>query len=305
MNYISISILLFFISLISSYFFLIKILPFLALDIPNSRSIHNTPIYRGGGVAFILISFLTIPFTKFYSLFFFVPLILISYLDDLFSLSRKIRYLIQFGTVLFLIITNLNLPIDFYPLYFLLLITGTAMINFTNFIDGIDGLLASNILIIFLNISLITENNNLFPLMGGILGFLYLNKSPAKVFMGDVGSTFLGAVLFLEIIKLSNLKLAFFSISVASPIFLDACICILLRLKNKENIFLPHKKHLYQRLVKAGYSHNQVTFFYSFGSLLIFLSCRMNNIFLVLMTLILVFILGLFLNKFSATSFVE
>ncbi len=303
MNHIQISILLFFISLIISYFFLIKILPFLTLDIPNSRSIHNTPIYRGGGVVFILIAFLTIPFTKFYSLFILVPLILISYLDDLFSLSKKVRYLIQFGTVLFLIINNLNLPITSYPLYFLLLIIGTAMINFTNFIDGIDGLLASNILIIFFNISLITQNYNLFPLMGGILGFLYLNKNPAKVFMGDVGSTYLGAVLFIEIIKLSDFKLAFFSISVAFPILLDAFICVLLRLKNRENIFLPHKKHLYQRLVKSGYSHNQVTFIYSFSALLIFLSCRLNNIYLVLMILTLVLISGLFLNKFSAASF--
>ena len=305
MHSISISILLFFISLITSYIFLIKILPFLTLDIPNSRSNHNTPIYRGGGIVFILIAFFTIPFTNFYSLFFLVPLILISYLDDIFSLSRKIRYLIQFGTVLILVIFNLNLPIDFYPLYLLLLISGTAIINFTNFIDGIDGLLASNILIIFLNISLITGNYNLFPLMGGILGFLYLNKSPAKVFMGDVGSTFLGAVLFIEIIQLSDLKLAFFSIAVSFPILLDACLCVLIRLKNKENIFLAHKKHLYQRLVKAGYSHNKVTFFYSFSSLLIFLSCRVNNIYVVLMTLILVFIFGLFINKFFAASFVE
>ena len=144
-----------------SYFLLIKIMPFLTLDIPNSRSLHKKPVYRGGGLIFILISFITIPFVKFYSLFLLTPLIIVGYLDDLFNLTPQIRYFIQIFTVYLILIFNLNLPIDNIIFYLLILVSGTAIINFTNFIDGIDGILAANMIITFLHISILNQNNNL------------------------------------------------------------------------------------------------------------------------------------------------
>ena len=84
--------------------------------------------------------------------------------------------------------------------------------------DGIDAMLASNMIISLAHLTILNHNSNLYPLIGGLIAFLFFNKSPGKkVFMGDVGSTFLGAILFLEVIKLSNFKVAFLSISAAFP----------------------------------------------------------------------------------------
>ena len=96
-------------------------------------------------------------------------------------------------------------------------------------------------IIILTHLTILNGNENLYPLIGGLLAFFFLNKSPARVFMGDVGSTFLGAVLFMEIIKVSDYNLAFLSFAVASPIYLDAFFCVIARLINGENIFLSHK----------------------------------------------------------------
>ncbi len=293
------------ISTIVSYYLLIKILPSLTFDIPNERSLHKNPIYRGGGIIFVLISFISIYFTKKYSLFLLIPLIAIGYLDDLFSIRPKIRYLIQFFTVFWILFFNFNLPINSSIIYLIILIFGTGIINFTNFIDGIDGLLTSNMIITFFHISFLNDNIKLYPLLGALIAFLWLNKSPAKVFMGDVGSTFLGAILFMEIIQLSNYKIAFLSFAGSLPIYMDAFTCVIARFINKENIFLSHKKHLYQRLVRNKQSHNKVTFLYSLSSILICFSCYSYDIRIVLFTVALVFFTGLFLNRFYACPFIK
>ena len=292
-------------STLISYILLLKIIPFLTLDVPNSRSSHIRPVYRGGGLIFIFITFLSIPLTKFYSLLFLLPLIVISYLDDLLTISSKIRYLIQFLTVFFILNFFLNLPIDNYFFYIVLIVAGTGVINFTNFVDGIDGLVASNMIITFTHILIMNQNNNLYPLIGGLIAFLVLNKSPAKVFMGDVGSTFLGAIFFMEIIKLSEYKIAFLSAAVTLPIYLDAFLCILARIVNKQNIFISHKKHLYQRLASSGMNHNNIATLYCICSLLIAFSSYTYNLSIVFMVIIFVLMIGLFLNKFYATPFLE
>jgi len=298
MNLFISNLIILFFSIIFSYALLIKIIPFLTLDIPNERSSHHRPVYRGGGIVFILISLLAIPFTKFYSLLFLLPLIIISYLDDLYTISSKIRYLIQFITVFFILNFNLNLPIDNKFFIIILLIAGTGIINFTNFIDGIDALVSSNMIIAFTHLLIMNQSNNLYPLIGGLLAFLLLNKSPAKVFMGDVGSTFLGAIFFMEIIKIGDYKIAFFSLAVTLPIYCDAFFCVLARFINKQNIFSSHKKHLYQRLAASGINHNKVATIYCSCSLLIALSAYTYNLTIVSMVITFVLMIGFFLNKF-------
>ena len=146
---------------------------------------------------------------------------------------------------------------------------------------------------------------NLYPTLGGLIAFLSFNKSPAKVFMGDVGSTFLGAIFFMEIIKLSDYRAAFLSLFSLFPIYLEAFICLIARFYNRENIFLSHKKHLYQRLVAFGFSHNKVTLIYSLCSALICLSCYSKNITIVFITMAFVLLIGILLNKYFAIPFIE
>ena len=75
--------------------------------------------------------------------------------------------------------------------------------------DGINGLLTSTIAITLINVILIKNPFHLYPIVGSLVVFYFFNKSPAKVFMGDIGSTFLGALLFLQIISAKTLTESF------------------------------------------------------------------------------------------------
>ena len=155
----------------TSFCFLKIIIPFLGVDHPNERSLHSKPIPRGGGIIFIIVSLLSLPFTRFYSIFLFLPLAAVSFLDDIYSLSPRIRYTVQAITIFTLINTNLDLISSTNNLYLVLLIYlfliifGTSIINFSNFIDGINGILNSTMIIVFVNIILVNKNSYLYQLL--------------------------------------------------------------------------------------------------------------------------------------------
>tara|TARA_Y100000813_G_scaffold193546_1_gene172957 strand:+ start:743 stop:1663 length:921 start_codon:yes stop_codon:yes gene_type:complete len=300
--------LIFIFSIFFSYFFLKNIIPYLSKDFPNQRSLHDKPVARGGGIVFLLISIVTLPFSGFYSIFLFLPLALVSFLDDLFSISPKIRYLIHFSSVFLILITNFNFflldkPILNFLIYLILLLIGTSIINFSNFMDGINGLLTSTIAITFINVILIKNPFHLYPILGSLLVFYFFNKTPAKVFMGDIGSTFLGALLFLEIISARSLTESFMILAVSLPIFIDAFSCVIRRFLNGDNIFKAHKKHLYQRLVSAGYSHSRVANIYSCCCIIITLTCLTQNIIMILCSIIMVILFGVIMEKYVAKPF--
>ena len=272
----------FILSIIFSIFCLKLLIPFLCIDLPNERSLHENPKARGGGIVFILISLVFLPFTGFYSIFLFLPLAIISFLDDLYYLGAKTRYFIHVTTICLFLKTNLDLSfLDneflFSATFLFLIIMGTSIINFSNCIDGIDGLLTSTMIIVFINSIFINKSAYLIPIIGSLIAFYFFNKTPAKVFMGDIGSTFLGSLLFFEIIRANNLNDSFMILSVSFPIMFDAFLCVIRRFINNENIFRPHKKHLYQRLVKSGYSHTKVTTIYSIACIIISLTCFTGN----------------------------
>ena len=112
--------------------------------------------------------------------------------------------------------------------------SGNLIGGFTNCIGGLDGLVA------------------------GLLGFLLWNWSPAQVFMGDVGSTFLGAVFAGVVLQQASFSAALGLLLVATPLLADACICVLRRLLAGQRIFQAHRLHLFQRLHQAGWSHARV-----------------------------------------------
>ena len=148
----------------------------------------------------------------------------------------------------------------------------TAIINFVNFMDGIDGIVASNLLLTIYIISFYVPNSStLFIAVGSLIGFLILNWSPAKLFMGDVGSTFLGALLAGLILQAESWSQSLGFLLLTSPILLDAFICVVRRLISRQNIFRPHKLHLYQRLHQAGWSHAKITKLYFDVTLTFFL----------------------------------
>ena len=122
-----------------------------------------------------------------------LPLALVGFLDDRHSLPSSFRYCFQLATAcVVILVSSLVFPsVAFLPFFIFLLIAVTAVINFTNFMDGLDGLVAGCMLVAIISAAIkISAPLSIWALVGSLFGFLIWNWSPAKVFMGDVGSTF-------------------------------------------------------------------------------------------------------------------
>ena len=298
---------------LSTYFFIKLSLPIFfdknIIDVPDKRSSHNRPTPTGGGIVFPLQSiFISIISGDFLTLIC-IPLSIVGLIDDKLNISSKIRFLVQILTA--------SLMLYFYPeivykfkeigiseiiLIPFLIFCFTAFINFINFMDGIDGLVGSCIMFGFLFIGIKNEPL-IFVIVGSILGFLRWNWNPAKIFMGDVGSTFLASYFLLSLIKFDNLNNSLGIFLILSPLTIDALICVLRRFCYGENIFKPHKLHLYQRLFQAGLSHSKVSIIYSSACLLLGITYYIFGIYYLLSTILILLIIGTFLDKKFAISF--
>ena len=166
--------------------------------------------------------------------------------------------------------------------------------------DGIDGLVCGCMIVIFSFMNI--EIHYLLPIIGTLTGFLFFNWEPSKVFMGDSGSLFLGSYLSTLILGQNNFISILNSLILCSPILLDALTCILIRIRKKQNILQPHRLHLYQRLVSAGFSHSKVSSIYIASTFFLGLVYLTSNTILLVISLVIVISLGLHLNKNYAVS---
>ena len=242
-----------------SLWLLIPLLSRRLLDEPNARSSHRLPTPRGGGVAFVMVGSIAVAWLGSWLPLLCLPLALVGFLDDRHNLPAALRYGVQVATALvLLLISPWHLPsIGLLP-WLLLLIAGTAVINFTNFMDGLDGLVAGCMAVLFA-VAALTGMPALWPLVGALLGFLLWNWNPAKVFMGDVGSTFLGAVFAGVVLQQASFQAALGLLLVGTPLLADACICVPRRLLAGQQVFQAHRLHLFQRLHQAGWTHTRVS----------------------------------------------
>lgn len=243
------------------------------LDIPNERSSHTQPTPRGGGLSFIVAFLLTFTSTHLFanpstlqpiSLWFILaPLALVGFIDDRTNLPASIRYLVQLATASIAIWyfgpLPLPSPIIAIPLT---LIAFTALINFYNFMDGLDGLVASLTALQLAFLALYLHQPIWWLLVAALLGFLYWNWSPAKIFMGDVGSTVLGACIGIALLNSPTPLQLWSALPITFPLIGDAIYTLIRRLLKKENIFQAHRTHLYQRLQQSGWSHGKVAIAY-------------------------------------------
>ena len=239
-----------------------------------------------------------------------LPLSLVSLIDDYKGLNPILRYITQALTCLLLILNSKiyndglqDLSIlSQIILIFVLILVGTAIINFLNFMDGIDGILASCMTIVFVSLA-IRYFPFLFPFIAAIIGFLIFNWHPAKIFMGDLGSTFIGAVfvgcIFQMPITYNDLPIIFIS----TPLLFDAFICVIRRFYIGDNIFKPHKLHLYQRLNQAGLSHQRVSIIYLSFTILLSLFYQLGNINLYFIAIVFTILSGIFLEMKYAYPF--
>lgn len=280
---------------------------------------NHIPI-RGGGIAFILsIIIVNLPFV-FHKGFnssmkltlFCLPLMIIGYLDDYKHIPKHIRFLIQIFSSSLIIFSSpfltrniSDINIINILLFIFLIIFIISVINFINFTDGIDGLVAGCMIINFTTIAII-KDNSLFTIVGALIGFLIWNWSPAKVFMGDIGSTFLGAffcgILFYNYELTESIPL----ILTASPLLADALICLPRRYFHGEPIFRkPHKLHLYQRLEKSGWSHSKISLTYIISTLILSLSFLFLGTIGLSIFLSIEFIYAYYLDQYVALNFKE
>ncbi|CAK27135.1 UDP-N-acetylmuramyl pentapeptidephosphotransferase/UDP-N-acetylglucosamine-1-phosphatetransferase [Synechococcus sp. RCC307] len=239
------------------------------LDQPNERSAHSKPTPRGGGMAFVLITLLfnsllllAGPSPALWIPWICAPLAVVGLLDDRLNLPALLRYGIQILTAIALLLPT-ALPTPLWPWLCgpLVVIAVTAVINFVNFTDGLDGLVAG-CMTISLGAIAINGATGLWPLVGALAGFLIWNWAPAKVFMGDVGSTFLGAVFAGMVLQAGTWPQALALLLLATPLLADACLCVIRRAAAGQRIFQAHRLHLFQRLHQAGWPHQNVAGLY-------------------------------------------
>lgn len=268
------------------------------LDHPNNRSSHEVPTPRGGGVG-ILAAFTVSGITLDIPTHFLFAVILVSCISlygDFFRISVRFRLGIQFLSALIVLVPlvpqlYLYFDLHMFPMssvvfiivlfLILLYVVGTA--NFYNFMDGINGIAGVSGIIAFGLLGVYTlykpapdayqTSLSLLAICIALacLGFLPFNLPRAKVFPGDVGSILLGFLFaalafalarnFRDIVCFSGLLF---------PFYADALTTLYVRFRAGENLFEPHRRHLYQLLANEfGIAHWKVTVGYGAAQLFI------------------------------------
>ena len=310
---------------VASWLLLLVMIPLLRrqlLDKPNSRSSHLQPIPRGGGVVFVFLSIVFSILGLFKdSIFIFsiipllaLPLAIVGLCDDRYNLPALWRYGVQCVTAILMlsvsslvhqfVLANLSGVFFLLPVLLALVIAFTSIINFTNFMDGLDGLVAGcmSVSIATLSFSL-NAPFALWILVGSLFGFLLWNWSPARVFMGDVGSTFLGAVFAGLVLQASSWSESFGYLLIATPLLADAFFCVLRRLLAGHRVFQPHRLHLFQRLHQAGWSHARVSLSYISATVILALAMLLGGLTWVFSLAFIEFLIGIWLDQCFAVPF--
>ncbi|HBD7082044.1 TPA: glycosyltransferase family 4 protein [Legionella pneumophila] len=249
------------------------------IDKPNDRTLHLKPTVRGGGIVFIGLSLLILPFIWYFtgtlykeSVFLLLCILLIagvSFFDDIYDLPIKIRLGVQcivaFILAVFIRPEKLNFILfsvshDYIIIPFVFFMVIWA-INHFNFMDGLDGFCASQAIyllasyfILFNVPHALVYQDFCWILICSLIGFLIFNFPPARLFMGDVGSASLGLIIFsMALIAQQKYQIPIVYWFMLNSLFLfDSTVTLLRRIMNKEQWFAPHKKHAYQRLKQFG-----------------------------------------------------
>lgn len=254
-----------------------------AIDIPNERKVHKNPIPRLGGLGiymgFLLgyIFFGTMSLRMNAILIGSFIIIITGIVDDIKPIPAKVKFLFQtiaaavvaiYGHILLSDLSAFGFYIEFgvlsYPITILFIV---AIINCINLIDGLDGLAAGLSSIYFITIGIVIVGWKhtfdldaiiTFIMLGSTLGFLFHNFNPAKIFMGDSGSMFLGYIIaVIALLGFKNVTLT----TLLAPICLlaipimDTLFAILRRIINKKPIDEPDKQHLHHQLLNLNLSH--------------------------------------------------
>ena len=277
--------------IIIPFLFVLAIIPFIkkvaihvnALDIPNERKVHTKPIPRLGGLGiymgfllgYILFGTMSIRMNAILIGSFII--IITGIVDDINPIPAKIKFLFQllaaivvafYGEILLKNLSVFGFYIEFGNLsYIITVLFIVGIINCINLIDGLDGLAAGLSSIYFMTICIVIifwkhsfelDTMLTFIMLGSTLGFLCHNFNPAKIFMGDSGSMFLGyiiAVIALLGFKNVTLTTLLAPIALLAIPIMDTAFAIIRRVINKKKIDEPDKEHLHHQLLKLNLTH--------------------------------------------------
>jgi Fuc2NAc and GlcNAc transferase len=257
------------------------------VDLPNARSSHAKPTARGGGLAIVLVTLTAVLVelaTHRISFSLAIAWLLgggliatIGLLDDLKNLSAIVRAAVHVvsAMVLFAAVGLEALPPS--PLWTagpgVAWIVGVIAIvwsvNLFNFMDGIDGLAAAQCVFVVVSAALVLASHGgidgsaLPPIAmaGAAAGFLIWNRPPARIFMGDVGSGFIGFGLIAGALETSGHGVvSIWTWLILNGLFVaDATVTVITRLLQHQRIYEAHRLHVYQKLTRRWSSHGRVT----------------------------------------------
>lgn len=258
---------------------------FHVLDHPNERSLHDRPTPRTGGLAIVAatvvgsvaVGVLRGANTEVLSLL--APALVvagISLVDDHYSINTALRLLVHVGVAVLLVVLGYRLPGEVWPGVVwdwpgAVVAAATVfyvvwMLNLYNFMDGMDGFAAGMAITGFGGMATVASlaGHAGFATMSAMVavaagGFLTFNFPPARIFMGDVGSSFLGVMAAgLSLQGAANGAVPFWiSILLFSPFIVDATFTLFRRAVHGERVWVAHRSHIYQRLVQIGWGHRR------------------------------------------------
>ncbi len=259
--------------------------PLSIIDHPNERSLHSMPTPRTGGVAILMSILISGAFAYKDNIAGHFPqeivvagffIAIISYLDDRYIVKPQYRLAVHILSAVLivraglapdsLVLPGVELAWPSWVAVIFVVVLIVWMINLYNFMDGMDGLAGGMAVFGFGTFAVlgVIEGHAQFAIINllvvvSTLGFLLFNFPPARIFLGDVGSTLFG-LLSVSMALLAS-KEGIVQLWVAglifSPFLVDSTVTLIRRALQREKIWQPHKSHYYQRMVQMGWSHRR------------------------------------------------
>ena len=260
-----------------------------AIDVPrDGRRMHDHPIPRMGGLAiflgFIISVLLLMPLDqpKQGMLLGAVIIVVLGIFDDIYALSAKLKFVVQIAAACVAVFSGNRIEVLSNPNIFssnpywelgvlsvpVTIIWIVALTNAVNLIDGLDGLacgVSTISSVTTLVIALLVSEGDVAVMMGALagacIGFLPYNLNPAKIFMGDTGSTFLGFIL--AVMSIQGLFKFYTIISFAVPFLMlglpifDTCFAFIRRIAHGQSPMHPDRSHVHHRLIDMGFNQKQ------------------------------------------------
>lgn len=257
------------------------------LDLPNPRSSHKVVTPRGGGIVFVVLWYLLLTATFYFLkcspqlLWILAPglaLGILGHMDDRKSMKSGVRFFIHALCAIVSLTamgatTSYLIPLEFIPLWavFIALAFGIVWLtNLYNFMDGMDGIAATQAVFVFgvggyflFDVGAVPLVLLCWGLVGLVAGFLTWNWPTAKIFMGDAGSGFLGfliAIFALMSYIWFDIPLLLWAM-ISGVFWFDATVTLIRRIIARENWLEAHNSHAYQRMLQCHWSHTKVLLF--------------------------------------------